>query len=110
MIRCYSYVGRGGGRQLLSVGNERQDNCRKHGVLLHELGHTIGFYHEQSRIDRDNYIRILTDNIHPEVLGQFSKHSHKDIDSLGVPYDYDSIMHYSRYVRYQLLVKWNHLM
>lgn len=91
-------MGKGGGIQILSVGNERQDYCRDPGVLKHELGHTLGFYHEQTRMDRDEYITILTDNIYPGALSQFNKYDHEQTDSLGVPYDFDSIMHYSRYV------------
>ena len=94
-------MGRQGGPQILSVGLNNERYCRKHGVLLHELGHALGFWHEQTRIDRDNYLTILWDNIKPAAVRQFQKYTH-ETDSLGVAYDFDSIMHYSRYVSFEL--------
>lgn len=55
-FRCCSYVGRqkkGGQKMKLDHG------CMVHGILLHELGHVIGFWHEQNRPDRDRYIEVL---------------------------------------------------
>ena len=40
-------------KQTVSIGNR----CSTFGVLIHELGHVIGFWHEHSRPDRDNYIK-----------------------------------------------------
>ena len=69
--------------------------CHTKAVMLHELGHAIGFWHEQTRPDRDDYIKVVTANIIPGFEDQFVKYSREKVDSLGVPYDYNSIMHYS---------------
>ena len=93
--RCYSYVGmQGTGEQKLSVGYSDYSFCRERGVLLHELGHVIGFWHEQTRTDRDDYVIILFENIQDGKTSQFWKYGKEFIDSLDVPYDYSSIMHY----------------
>lgn len=60
--RCCSYVGRrGGGPQAISIGK----NCDKFGIVVHELGHVIGFWHEHTRPDRDDHVSIVRENIQP---------------------------------------------
>ncbi|OZC12701.1 shTK domain protein [Onchocerca flexuosa] len=88
---CYSMIGNNGGRQEVSLG----DGCLKKGVVIHELMHALGFFHEQNRADRDLYVNILWENIKPSLVEQFDKYSAAIIDDLGSPYDYDSVMHYS---------------
>nr|VZI32823.1 unnamed protein product [Spirometra erinaceieuropaei] len=69
-------------------------SCKREGKVMHELGHVLGLYHEQSRPDRDDYVEIFKGNIQKEALVNFEKASDPLLDSLGEPYDYDSIMHY----------------
>ncbi|CAL4187029.1 unnamed protein product, partial [Meganyctiphanes norvegica] len=52
----------------------------------HEIGHAMGFYHEQSRSDRADYIILKWDNINEGELGV--KFTNND-----VKYDYSSRMH-----------------
>ena len=75
-------------------------------IVLHELGHAIGFYHEQSRVDRDNYLLVKWDNIRPANSFNFNRASTSAYSDYGVPYDYNSIMHYGPRVRTRIV--WRH--
>jgi len=66
--------------------------CWSKGIVIHEIGHSIGLFHEQSRPDRDSYVTIHWNNIIQSTRFNFNKAS--NIDSLGTKYDVSSIMHY----------------
>lgn len=61
--------------QVVSIGY----GCEYKGIILHELLHTVGFFHTNSRPDRDAYVIVYTKNIRPGecyrsvVLGIYTK-------------------------------------
>lgn len=61
---------------------------------VHELLHTCGFQHEHNRYDRDEWIRIYWDNIMEGYESNFKRESPLLHSDYGVPYNYDSVMHY----------------
>ncbi|CAF1124491.1 unnamed protein product [Adineta ricciae] len=72
----------------------QSSGCIDNGRIMHELLHTLGFFHEQSRPDRDSYVRVNTANIDSTMLFNFDKMSSTDVDTLNTSYDYESVMHY----------------
>ncbi|XP_050956851.1 meprin A subunit beta isoform X1 [Labeo rohita] len=90
---CYSHVGnRHMGKQELSIG----ENCDNLGTVEHEFLHALGFWHEQSRFDRDDYVTIVWNQIKAGKEHNFNIHNDTVSSSFGLPYDYGSVMHYSK--------------
>ncbi|XP_033106655.1 uncharacterized protein LOC117108667 [Anneissia japonica] len=89
---CWSSVGMVtySGSQEVSIGG----GCQYVNSIIHEIGHALGFIHEHSRYDRDDYIQIMTDNIMEGRLHNFYKAELHDVITEGVRYDTSSIMHY----------------
>ncbi|XP_022241323.1 astacin-like metalloprotease toxin 1 [Limulus polyphemus] len=87
---CWSFVGVQGGLQKVSLGQ----GCSTKPTSIHELMHAIGFWHEQSRSDRDDYLEIIWENIMEGTEFNFDKLDYFDNNLLGVEFDYESIMLY----------------
>ncbi|XP_077999237.1 meprin A subunit alpha-like [Glandiceps talaboti] len=88
---CSSKVGRSGGVQQISIDR----GCEIKGIVIHEMLHAIGLWHEHSRYDRDDHVTVHLENVIPGKENNFDKVDENRSDTLGVAYDYGSVMHYS---------------
>lgn len=80
-------VGRAGGEQYI----EGSGSCTV-ATILHEMGHTIGLFHEMIRSDRDTYVDVMYNNIIKGSRLNFDPPP-DNTENLTL-YDYASIMHY----------------
>ena len=88
---CYSYIGNiRRGAQDISIGS----GCEFDGVVEHEIFHALGRWHEQSRPDRDSYIRVNDQNILSGQISNFERVSESVATTQNLDYDFSSIMHY----------------
>lgn len=87
---CWSYMGMQNGGQEISLG----EGCDRKEIIEHEILHALGFFHEQSRRDRDSHININWENIKAEDRKNFQKAKGGVVSTLGVPYDLTSLMHF----------------
>ncbi|KAM3599928.1 uncharacterized protein V6R79_014001 [Siganus canaliculatus] len=83
---CASYVGFTGGEQPVYVA----PSC-KAGNIAHEVLHALGFHHEHTRTDREDYVTVMTTNIMKGMEKNFAKFPGETLD---LDYDINSILHY----------------
>ncbi|XP_052863332.1 astacin-like [Anopheles cruzii] len=99
---CWSYVGRSLSNSE-NIVNLQTPDCVDVGTAAHELMHSIGFYHEHTRPDRDSYVSIDRSALATEYqtatfyTDNFGIMSASQVVLYGRPYDYGSVMHYSKY-------------
>lgn len=90
---CGSFLGKIGGRQEIFLAG----GCST-GNTMHEIGHAIGFFHEQSRTDRDNSIIINWNNIQPNAVNNFRTYLDEGLPGFQLgTFDFGSIMLYSSF-------------
>lgn len=91
---CSSYVGMVGGKQDITLSS----SCST-GNTIHEIGHAIGLWHEQSRVDRDSYIKVNNANIQSGREQNFYTYESTGLagDEYTNSLDFQSIMLYGSY-------------
>lgn len=66
------------------------------GRIIHEVLHALGFLHMHTIVGRDKYVKINWDNIKEAAKSNFEPYQ-AHVSLFGTEYDYDSIMHYSKF-------------
>lgn len=88
---CEAIVGRAGGEQQVGGSGGTSNPCAV-GTILHEMGHTVGLWHEQSRPDRNTYVSVNYDNLIKGSISNFNQIY--DNGQETTLFDYASIMEY----------------
>ncbi|MCF8058675.1 MAG: hypothetical protein K9K67_05230 [Bacteriovoracaceae bacterium] len=89
---CYAQVGYTGDINEVALN----EGCGQ-GEIFHEVFHVLGFFHEQNRFDRDDYIRILWENIEEKHYSQFEKFPEESFPENFLnmaPFSFETIMLY----------------
>lgn len=96
---CFSAVGwtNKGAQPLNLAMYPVEQGCFRLGTIVHELLHTLGFFHMQSAANRDDYVRIAKENIVPTASHNFNKYNDEMVDNFDQEYDFGSILHYSAF-------------
>ena len=89
---CYSMLGRQGGMQPIYLNGACTWNH-----ITHELMHALGFIHEHSRTDRDQYVKVVYENIDIKYQPQFNIVPDSFMETVrDSPFDFQSIMLYEK--------------
>lgn len=69
----------------------------QNGTIIHESLHTLGFFHMHSAHNRDDYVKVMWDNIINDKYINFALIDSNVENNFGYDYDIYSVMHYSPY-------------
>ncbi|EDW64327.1 seminal metalloprotease 1 [Drosophila virilis] len=95
---CFTAVGFQNRVQQMNLQDYPLDTgCYRMGTIMHEMLHALGLYHQQSSSDRDDYVRIVLENIQEGKEHNFQKYDENRVDNFDQTYDYGSVLHYTPY-------------
>ncbi|XP_060644802.1 seminal metalloprotease 1-like [Drosophila nasuta] len=95
---CYTAVGYQRRVQQLNLETyDLDEGCYRLGTIMHEILHAVGFFHQQSTWNRDDFVHIATENIADGKEHNFEKYSENLVENFDQTYDYGSVMHYTPY-------------
>ena len=90
---CAASIGMVGGEQFVRLSGD----CST-GNTIHEIGHTVGLWHEHTRNDRDSFIDVFLENVEDGKAHNFEMKSERGFTGQDFgSYDFSSIMHYGSY-------------
>lgn len=89
---CSSSIGKVR-KSRISIGK----GCFRHGSIVHELMHTLGFWHEQSRPDRDKHVIFNENGVKKGKRYNFDIVYNHHPAVMDTPYDICSVMHYGEW-------------
>lgn len=74
--------------------------CLRFGIITHELGHAVGFWHEQNRPDRSIYIDVIYDNVDSSKYLNFDPRSLNEVDT------FDQVIQFYVFGKFFFLQRW----
>lgn len=86
-----SSVGRVANLQYIRYGYGCESAC-----VAHELGHTLGLWHEHAHPDRDEFLKVYEDRVDPDMWYNFQTKTAEEAPNI-TPFDTDSVMLYPSY-------------
>lgn len=96
------YIGMKSGKQEITLS---KDAAEQKGVVMHEICHALGLYHEMCRSDRDKYIKIDFSGMTDKERHQYK--TYKELGQNGVDvglFDFQSIMLYDSYLNNRVVM------
>ncbi|KAL4703144.1 hypothetical protein ACJJTC_016745 [Scirpophaga incertulas] len=94
---CYAHVGHRyylGPRTFNLAPLEIGVGCFRHTTIVHEWMHILGFFHMHSTHDRDEYVKIVMENVMPGFESNLALYDANVVDNYGIEYDYVSCLQY----------------
>ncbi|CAH0722257.1 unnamed protein product, partial [Brenthis ino] len=97
---CYAHVGYSETRPVRTMNLARNYpgvGCFRHATIVHEWMHILGFLHMHSTYNRDDYVKIVEENVMSGTEHNFDIFGPELVSNHGVEYDYVSCLHYGPY-------------